>query len=189
MNFISIINAIKSLFKKPTPQAQVTEAVAKYPPVSSSIISTPTPNFQTDPTRTIKYLIIHSTGGTAKSCISWLTNPEAKVSAHYLIDKAGAVYQFADEKLITWHAGKSSWGTDEGLNKFSIGIELENLNNGVDEYSIEQICVAVWLSKRICASHQIPIENVLRHLDIAPGRKSDPVNFPWTDFIESLRRA
>jgi N-acetyl-anhydromuramyl-L-alanine amidase AmpD len=193
MNFQTILNAITSIVgnnRVATPGPISVPTGAKYPPrKAENIIWTPTANIQKDPNRIIKYLIIHSTGGTAKSAISWMTNPEAKVSAHYLIDKSGTVYQLADEKDITWHAGKSQWGADVGLNHISVGVELENLNDGADTYSNEQICTAVWLSNAICVRHGIAFENVLRHLDIAPGRKFDPVNFPWSDFLDSVRRA
>jgi N-acetylmuramoyl-L-alanine amidase len=140
--------------------------------------------------RNIKYVIVHSTGGTATSSIDWFKNPKAQASAHYLIDKKGNLYIFAEDNFITWHAGKSKWGADEGLNSISIGIELENLNNGIDSYSKNQIQIALKLCIDLAKKYGISRNNILRHLDVAipPGRKSDPVNFPWDAFIRSISR-
>ena len=72
-------------------------------------------------------LIIHYTAGISRdAAISWFQNPQAKASAHLIIDRDGTVVQMADFNVKTWHAGVSRWGTLEGLNRYSIGIELVN---------------------------------------------------------------
>ena len=73
------------------------------------------------------YLIIHYTAATTEqSAIGWLISPVAQASAHLIIGRAGTITQLAPFNLITWHAGKSSWGGLVGMNKHSIGIELVN---------------------------------------------------------------
>ena len=73
------------------------------------------------------YLIMHYTAGTSASgAISWLANPEAKASAHLVVDTNGAVTQMVRFNRVAWHAGRSNWGDLEGMNQFSIGIELVN---------------------------------------------------------------
>lgn len=72
-------------------------------------------------------LVIHFTGGrSAASSANWLCNPKAKASAHLVIGRDGHIYQLADFKTITWHAGRSSWAGRSGLNQYSIGVELDN---------------------------------------------------------------
>lgn len=72
-------------------------------------------------------IIIHFTGGrSAKSSANWLCNDQAKASAHVVIGMEGEVYQLVSFDTIAWHAGKSSWEDRSGLNKYSIGIELDN---------------------------------------------------------------
>ena len=74
-----------------------------------------------------EYLVMHYTAATtAQSAISWFLNPAAKASAHLLIGRDGTVTQFAPFNIINWHAGKSQWKGLNGLNQFSIGIELVN---------------------------------------------------------------
>ncbi|MFN6934470.1 MAG: N-acetylmuramoyl-L-alanine amidase, partial [Tsuneonella sp.] len=43
----------------------------------------------------------------ADAALDRLTNPEAKVSAHYLISEAGEVIRLVDEDKRAWHAGIS----------------------------------------------------------------------------------
>lgn len=72
-------------------------------------------------------IVIHySAGSSADSCINTLTNPNVKASAHIVIGRDGKVTQLVPFDTIAWHAGKSAWGDRRGLNKYSIGIELDN---------------------------------------------------------------
>ena len=83
---------------------------------------------------TPEYLIIHFTkGASASSSINWLTNPDAKASAHLVIAKDGAVTQLVDFNRRAWHAGRSRWENRVGLNTYSIGIELDNYGDLIGE--------------------------------------------------------
>jgi N-acetylmuramoyl-L-alanine amidase len=86
----------------------------------------PSPN-QGSGTITPEYLVMHYTaGGSAASSISWLTNPQARASAHLVIGRRGELTQLVAFNRRAWHAGASSWNGRSGLNGFSIGIELAN---------------------------------------------------------------
>jgi N-acetyl-anhydromuramoyl-L-alanine amidase len=50
---------------------------------------------------------------------------EARVSAHFFIDRVGQCTQFVSCRDRAWHAGASSYRGKAGCNDFSIGIELE----------------------------------------------------------------
>lgn len=76
---------------------------------------------------TAKYLVMHFTAGSSASeSINWLANPAAKASAHIVIDKAGNITQMVPFNKVAWHAGQSQWRGINGLNRHSIGIELDN---------------------------------------------------------------
>ena len=78
-------------------------------------------------------LVIHFTGGSsAESSVRHLCKQSAKASAHLVIGRDAKVYQLAPFNVITWHAGRSSWNNRHGLNKFSIGIELDNAGELTD---------------------------------------------------------
>ena len=79
-----------------------------------------------------KFLLMHYTAGPSmEGAIRSLTNPKRKASAHLIIDKNGDVTQLVPFNNKAWHAGRSVWQPEpslryEGLNRFSIGIELVN---------------------------------------------------------------
>ena len=74
-----------------------------------------------------EYLIMHYTAGSSsKSSINWLTNPDARASAHLVIGQNGKITQLVPFNRKAWHAGASRWAGRTGLNGFSVGIELDN---------------------------------------------------------------
>ncbi len=76
---------------------------------------------------TPQYLIMHYTAATtANSAISWFMSPLAQASAHLVIGRDGDITQMAPFNVICWHAGQSKWGNINGLNQYSIGIEMVN---------------------------------------------------------------
>lgn len=73
------------------------------------------------------YLVIHFTAGANLSgAVSWFQKTEAQASAHLVIDRDGTIVQMVPFNRCAWHAGKSKWGQLEGMNTYSIGIELVN---------------------------------------------------------------
>jgi N-acetylmuramoyl-L-alanine amidase len=74
-----------------------------------------------------RYLVMHYTsGGSARSAVSWLCNEDARASAHLVIGRDGSVTQLVPFDRVAWHAGPSRWEGITGLNHHSIGIELDN---------------------------------------------------------------
>ena len=72
-------------------------------------------------------IVIHYTAGSSlESSVRTLSNPEVKASAHLVIGREGKMTQLVPFDTIAWHAGKSTWADRRGLNKYSIGIELDN---------------------------------------------------------------
>jgi N-acetylmuramoyl-L-alanine amidase len=135
--------------------------------------------------------VIHYTEmENAAVAIDRLCDPQAQVSAHYLIAQSGEVTRMVPEEKRAWHAGKSSWRGVTDVNSASVGIELDNMGhyarlNGDAEaplppYTPAQIASLVRLLARIVKRFDIPRANVVAHSDIAPSRKIDPgEHFPW----------
>ncbi|HQT00882.1 MAG: N-acetylmuramyl-L-alanine amidase [Hydrogenophilales bacterium 16-64-46] len=74
-----------------------------------------------------RFLVVHYTGGSsAAGSIAWFRDPASKVSAHLVIARDGGITQMVPFHREAWHAGASRWGPLTGLNKHSIGIELDN---------------------------------------------------------------
>lgn len=151
----------------------------------------PSPNFFIPKTkRKITALVIHATATSGiDSPRDWLTNAASKVSAHYLIGRTGVILQLVEDKAVAYHAGESEWNGIKGLNPVSIGIELVNANDGVMDWPKDQIDALFSIAVPICKENGIKLVNVVRHLDIAPGRKTDPAGFPWGDFLMDLAKA
>lgn len=75
-----------------------------------------------------RLLIVHDTAGGLdyKGSVAWLTNPQAKASAHFVVGRNGEVVQLASCLVKCWHAGASSYKGEQNVNDFSIGIEIAN---------------------------------------------------------------
>lgn len=117
-----------------------------------------------------------------ETALERMTDPEAKVSAHYLITEEGEVIRLVPEEKRAWHAGASYWRGHKDVNSASIGIELDHPGHalGYREFSEAQFEALVPLLHRIVQQYDIPRANVVGHSDIAPARKIDPGElFPW----------
>ena len=105
-----------------------------------------------------------------------------KVSSHLLIRRDGKVLQFVDFNKCAWHAGVSCFKGVEKCNDFSIGIELEGADTIAYTESQYQVLQAICT---VLKTHY-PIEAIVGHSDIAPGRKTDPGEaFDW-DRLKTL---
>ena len=133
--------------------------------------------------KNIKFIIIHYTGmHNESSALNRLCNNKSKVSAHYFIKKNGSVLSLVPPIYEAWHAGKSSWKNFKSLNRYSIGIEIQNSGheNKYENFSQKQITSTKKLLKYLIKKYKINLNNVLGHSDIAPDRKKDPgEKFPW----------
>jgi len=150
-----------------------------------NIIKTPSPNFD-NRTLPVSLLVLHYTGmESGAAALERLCDPEAKVSAHYMVGEDGNVTQLVDEHKRAWHAGVSEWQGERDINSASIGIEI--VNGGHDYPDAQgalplfpevQIDIVIALSHSIIAQYG-PL-TLLGHSDIAPDRKKDPgEHFPW----------
>ncbi|GAA0647588.1 N-acetylmuramoyl-L-alanine amidase [Brevundimonas lenta] len=147
-----------------------------------SVKEAPSPNF--DPRRgPPDMLVLHYTGmQTAKAAVARLRDPEAKVSAHYVVDEDGAILRLVPEERRAWHAGRGVWQGETDCNAASIGIEIVNPGHefGYRDFPEEQIDAVISLISDIRTRWTIPDARIIGHSDLAPERKQDPGElFPW----------
>jgi len=114
----------------------------------------------------------------------------AVVGIHYIVDRDGRVASSIDEDRIANHA--------KGRNSRSLGIELVNNGDGVEDYSSAQIEALINLVRGIMSRHKdISRENIVRHSDVdkrtfrCNGKdvdlKQDPGSkFPFQEFLDKL---
>ena len=108
-----------------------------------------------------------------------------QVSAHFFVRRSGAVIQFVSCDERAWHAGASAWAGREQCNDYSIGIELE----GLEGECFERAQYAALARLLVSAQGRYPIDTVVGHEHIAPGRKGDPGSgFDWPALDRRLGR-
>jgi N-acetylmuramoyl-L-alanine amidase len=146
------------------------------------IIDAPSPNFDARELP-ISMIVLHYTGmESAQAAIDRLRDPEAKVSAHYLVDEDGSILRLVDERHRAWHAGRSHWRGVTDVNSASIGIEIVNPGHefGYRPFPEAQMGALIPLVADIKDRHSITRGNVVGHSDVAPARKQDPGElFNW----------
>ncbi len=147
------------------------------------ITQKPSPNFNARKTPHITMLVMHYTGMKSEDeALQRMCSPAGEVSAHYMINESGDIFQLVDETQRAWHAGRSYWHGETDINSCSIGIELVNPGHehGYRPFPERQMHSLSQLSHGILTRHPIPQYNVVGHSDIAPERKEDPGElFDW----------
>lgn len=154
----------------------------------------------------LRMVIVHGTWmASDEEALARLRDPEAQVSCHYYIDRKGGIFQLVAEDRVAFHAGKSRWKIDggwvEGLNGWSIGIELGNAGPfagrvpgaaeeahisdrqwaEAEPYGDGQYQALIALLQDILQRHpEIAPREVVGHDMVSPGRKTDPGrHFDW----------
>lgn len=152
---------------------------------------TPSPNWD-ERALPVTMAVLHYTGmQTGAEAIERLCDPEAKVSAHYVIEEDGTVIRLVPEDKRAWHAGRSYWRGVTDVNSASVGIEIVNPGHefGYRPFTDAQMDALCPLLADIVKRHDIPRANVVGHSDIAPARKQDPGElFDW-DLLGRLKLA
>lgn len=146
------------------------------------MITRPSPNFDVR-RHPVSMLVLHYTGmQSAAEALDRLTDPAAKVSAHWVVAEDGQVVQLVDETNRAWHAGKAWWRGITDVNSASIGIEIVNPGHefGYRPFPAEQMAAVEHLAAAAVARFGIDPSNVVGHSDVAPARKDDPGElFDW----------
>lgn len=160
----------------------------------------PSPNFNERPKARIDMLVVHSIslppGEYGGPYISQLFSnqldssehayfekiADLQVSAHLLIRRDGELIQYVPFDKRAWHAGLSHFCGEENCNDFSIGIELEGVDD--EPYEAIQYQRLAEISQLLMHHYQqLTPERIVGHSDIAPGRKTDPGEaFDWQHF-------
>jgi N-acetylmuramoyl-L-alanine amidase len=152
------------------------------------LIGAPSPNFDAR-TAPPDMIVLHYTGMlTGEEALERLRNPEAKVSAHYLVEEDGRVFSLVAEERRAWHAGVSSWKGRANLNGTSIGIEVVNPGHewGYRPFPDAQIEAVIELLADIRTRWTVEDGMIVGHSDVAPDRKEDPGElFPWRGLAQA----
>lgn len=170
----------------------------------------PSPNCNERPEGEISLLVVHSIslppgefGGDAiEQLFTNRLDPaghpyfagihQLRVSAHLLIRRDGECVQFVPFEQRAWHAGRSRWLDQgrwrEGLNDFSVGIELEG--DEVSPYTEKQYVALGRVACELLTQYpDMNAQRIVGHAHVAPLRKNDPgPAFDWAYFQQLLRQ-
>ena len=139
----------------------------------------------------VSAIILHADAAKKlTSSLGWILQRESRVSYHYLIGRAGHVYQCVPPDTRAWHAGVSAFQGVPDCNNYAVGVSFSNDMAG-EPYSD----VAIEAGARVCASlmQQFPaitLDRITTHQAVAlpPGRKHDPGPlFPLTFFLSRVQ--
>jgi N-acetyl-anhydromuramyl-L-alanine amidase AmpD len=118
----------------------------------------------------VRYLVIHDIEGSASSAVNTFRARGALASAHYIVDKAGAIIQMVHEGDIANHAGHAAF------NAYAIGIEHAG-HARQNEYTDAEYRASARLAADVAARHGIPIDkdHIVGHSQVP---RTDPVLVP-----------
>ncbi|WP_119152941.1 1,6-anhydro-N-acetylmuramyl-L-alanine amidase AmpD [Caldimonas tepidiphila] len=106
-----------------------------------------------------------------------------EVSAHFVIRRDGELLQFVSCDERAWHAGRSSLRGRDNCNDYSIGIELE----GLEDTPFEAAQYAALARLLQALAQRYPVSLVAGHEHVAPGRKRDPgAAFDWPGLCRAV---
>ena len=153
----------------------------------------PSPNFSSREGRKIIAIVNHITAGSFEGALSWLKNPAAQASAHFIISKMGRIVQLVREGDKAWHAGsvnKPSWSLYDGTNPnlYTLGIEHEGQPG--DALTEDQYQATLFLHKELTQKYGIPIDidHIIGHHRIDSVNKVNcpGSGFPWGRLFRDL---
>ena len=141
-------------------------------------------NFSDRPASTqIDCVVLHATAGSLAGTLAWFENPNSGVSAHYVVAKNGKVFQMVEERRKAHHAGASKFQGREDFNRFSVGIEIVNKNDGQDPYPPDQFEAMVNLVDYLVEKYGIQRQWIVTHADVSTAGKTDPRGFPVHELL------
>ncbi|NTX50654.1 N-acetylmuramoyl-L-alanine amidase [Myxococcus sp. CA039A] len=175
----------QAALKKALAGTPTTPTTPTTPGAKPAVISAPSPNSDSRNGADIDTIVMHHTASNdGKADLSWMRNPKSGVSAHYMVDRDGKIYQLVGDDKRAWHAGKSELhGVPTDVNARSIGIEIVNDGSGKTPFTEAQYKALTQLTSHLKEKYDVPMKNIVGHADVAvpKGRKNDPApNFDWS---------
>jgi N-acetyl-anhydromuramyl-L-alanine amidase AmpD len=187
----------------PVPPLEAPEPAPKAAPrppvrqvVGLKIQQASTPNQDARPAGCkVDAIVVHDTKSpgvtTAAAIARWFARPDARVSAHYVIGKAGEVVQCVPDVARAWHAGPSQLAGRRRVNDFSVGIELVNDETNHDPFTDAQYRSLALLTADLMTRYKVPFTRIVghRHVTDYPEERQDPANnFDWARYRAAVKQ-
>jgi hypothetical protein len=144
------------------------------------------------PPRAIRKIVVHVTEGSFWGSVSWLKNPRAHASSHFVVARSGRIIQLVHLSDVAWHAG--NWK----VNAESVGIEHEGFTYGSGGFTTAQYRASARLAAWIATRSLLPIDraHLIGHAQVpAPdggrggsGHHTDPgPHWNWNRYLRLVR--
>ncbi|MGE5380910.1 MAG: N-acetylmuramoyl-L-alanine amidase [Methylocystaceae bacterium] len=141
-------------------------------------------------------IVEHITAGLMPGTLSWLRNPKAKASSHYLVTKTGRIIQLVRDEDTAFTAGNveaPDWRYYDGTNPNSYILNIEHEAMAGESLTEPQYQATLWLHILLVDRWNIPVDNdhIIGHYRIdGVNRKNDPgPGFPWERLFADLKAA
>ena len=156
------ISALRATAVKPAKVAKraapASRPAAPVKPVIKQFVRSPNCSCRQTGTK-IDKIVLHCTEGSLASALAEFQRTDSrKVSAHYVIDRNGDIYQMVNDCDCANHC--------MGANHGSIGIE--HVGSETDSLAAQQAAASAALIRWLLQEHQIPRANIFGH-DFTPG--------------------
>jgi len=155
----------------PSASTTVSTSAPTTPPKYYDELILSTPN-KSKSTITPSAVVLHHTSGRYAGSVSWCMNPNSQVSYHCIISRNGRRTVLAPDTARCWHAGRSSWQGRPDLNSWSLGLAWEG-DTYSDPLGEDAIASALEYLVPRMKRWNIPLNLVLTHAQVSPGRKND----------------
>ncbi|TGG77298.1 nucleoside transporter [Streptomyces albus] len=128
-------------------------------------------------------IVIHVTQGSYAGSISWFQNPEAKVSAHYVVRSSdGDITQMVRDADTAYHA--------KSANASSLGIEHEGYIDDPSWFTDAMYRSSAALTRHLADKHGIPLDrqHIIGHSEAPGNDHTDPgEHWDWDTYMELVR--
>lgn len=138
-----------------------------------------TANYASGRTASVSTVVIHVTQGSYAGTISWFQNPDAQVSAHYVVRSSdGEVTQMVADGDTAWHA--------RSANASSLGIEHEGFVDDPAWFTDAMYRSSAAITKWLCDTYGLAKTRdvIVGHSEVPGNDHTDPgPNWDWDHYM------
>ncbi len=140
-------------------------------------------NYRAGRAEKLDKIVIHVTQGSYAGSISWFQNPEAKVSAHYVVRSSdGDVTQMVRDADTAYHA--------KSANASSLGIEHEGYVDDPSWFTDAMYRSSAKLTRHLADKHGIPLDrqHIIGHSEAPGNDHTDPgKHWDWDAYMKLVK--
>ncbi|EST30862.1 hypothetical protein N566_20985 [Streptomycetaceae bacterium MP113-05] len=167
---------VPSLDDPPSGDARLQSA--DYPP--AQWVPADSSNYADGRSSAITAVVVHVTQGSYAGTINWFQNPDAGVSAHYVVRSSdGQVTQMVRDNDTAWHARSG--------NAYAVGIEHEGYVDDPSWFTDAMYRSSAALTAHLADRYGIPKDraHIVGHSEVPGNDHTDPgPNWDWNYYMQ-----